>query len=683
MKKNLTLKIASLLVLFIAFIQFACKHELPAPGCNGSAFTVTAIQTAATLNQNNGTITATATGGTGFKYSLNGGAFQDSGHFSGLQPFKDYNLVGKNSLGCTDTVLVQIGSFDPCQGVTINVVLAKTDASPGATDATVTATANGGTGFMYSINSGAFQNSNTFSNLAPGDYTIAAKSAAGCMGLNVITVGTNNPCAGVTIAVTTAIVNPTAGQSNGSIMASASGGGSGFTYSLNNGAFQTGATFSGLAAGSYTITAKNSNGCTGVTTATLTTTDPCAGVTVAVTTTVVQPTTGQSNGSITATATGGTGFTYSINGSAFQTSGTFSGLATGNYTITAKNSNGCTGVTTVALGSTNPCAGVTVAVTTTSVNPAVGQSNGSITASATGGTGFTYSLNNGAFQASGTFNGLAAGNYTITAKNSNGCTGATTVTLTNVDPCAGITVVVTTTSVNPGTGLSNGSIIATATGGTGFTYSLNNGAFQASGTFSNLAAGTYTVTAKNSNGCLGVKQVVLTATNNCPTITITTAVVNTTPCATPTNNGSITVTATGSTGFTYNLNGGTYQASNAFANQNAGNYTVGVKDVNGCTKTQLVTIGVVASGPLFAAVRNLITTKCAGSGCHMNGTTTAGHNFDADCSVVSKWSQINGSCVTYSLKKMPINQQGTFITLTAAEKAIITNWVNAGHLYTQ
>jgi SprB repeat len=679
MKKSLTFKIASLLIIFLAVFQFACKHELPAPSCNGSAFKVTAVETPATLNQNNGTITATADGGTGFKYSLNGGSYQDTGYFAGLEPFKNYNVVGKNSLGCTDTVIVQIGSFDPCQGVVINVALAKTDVSPGKSDGTVTATASGGTGFTYSINSGAFQNSAVFSNLPPGDYTVAAKSAAGCMGLGQITINTSNPCAGINIGVTTNTVQPVAGQSNGSITAVATGS-TGFTYSLNNGAFQTSATFSGLAAGSYTITAKNANGCTGVTTASLMGTDPCAGVTVNVTTLKTDPTTGQSNGSITASATGGTGFTYSINGGAFQTSGTFSGLATGNYTITAKNSNGCTGVATVALGSTNPCAGVTVTVNPVAVNPALGQSNGSITASATGGTGFTYSLNNGAFQTSGTFSGLAAGNYTITAKNSNGCTGAATATLTAMDPCAGITVAVTANPVNPGTGLSNGSITASATGGTGFTYSLNNGAFQASGTFSNLAAGTYTVTAKNSNGCLGVKQVVLTAVSNCPTITINTTVVNTTPCATPTNNGSITVTATGSTGFTYNLNGGAYQTGAVFASQNAGNYIVGVKDANGCTQTKAVTIGVVASGPLFAAVRNLITTRCSGGGCHMNGTTTAGYNFDADCSIVSKWSQINGATVTYTLKKMPISPQAIF---TAAEKAIITNWVNAGHLYTQ
>lgn len=522
MKKRTTITIALSLVLFVAFFQFSCKHELPAPTCNGSYFKVAATQTAATLNQNNGSITATASGGSGFQFSLNGGAFQDSGYFSGLEPFKNYNLVGRNVLGCTDTMLIQIDSYDPCQGVTINVALSKTDATVNQTNGSITATATGATGFTYSLNGGAFQNSGTFTNLAPATYVVAAKSAAGCLGTNQVTVGTNNPCTGVTITVAT---------------------------------------------------------------------------------TLVQPTTGQSNGSITAVGSGGTGFTYSINNGAFQSSGTFSGLAAGNYSITAKNSNGCTGVTTVALGASNPCSGVTVAVTTTTVNPSTGQSNGSITASATGGTGFTYSLNNGAYQASGTFTGLAAGTYTVTAKNSNGCLGSAQATLVATSPCSG--------------------------------------------------------------------------TN----ITLSATVVNATPCVTPTNNGSITVTAGGSTGFTYNLNGGAYQAGNVFANQNAGSYIVGVKDVNGCTKTITVTVGVIAQGPLFAQVRTLISTRCSGSGCHMNGTTTAGYNFDPDCNIVSKWSQINSTSVLYSpgWVKMPKSPQAF---LTAAEKAIITNWINAGHRYT-
>jgi large repetitive protein len=831
----------SALIAFVTTILFfSCRHESPPESCESIGFKLSILKTDALLNASNGTITATATGGKGFQYSLNGSEFKDSGNFTGLAAFGSYKVVGRNSTGCTDTVDVTIGSFDPCAGVTINVTTTKVDASPNQSNGSITVTATGGNNITYSLNGGPFQSSGIFSNLAAGSYTIAAKSVAGCIGITQTTIGTNDPCSGVTLTVTSTTVQPGVNLSNGSITATASGGtgftyslnngafqasgtfsglaagnytltaknsngctgvtsvsltnadpcaavtvsvstttvrptntssngsisatatgGTGFTYSLNNGTFQASGTFSNLAAGNYTVTAKNSNGCSGVTTVSLVSIDPCAGVTVAVSTTTVQPSTGLSNGSITATATGGTGYTYSINGGAFQTSGTFSNLVAGNYTITAKNSNGCTGVTTVALGNANPCAGVTITISSTTVNPTIGQSNGSITSTATGGTGFTYSLNNGVFQASGTFSGLAAGSYTITAKNSNGCTGASTVTLTNIDPCAGITVAVTATTVNPSTGLSNGSITASATGGTGFTYSLNNaafqssgtfsnlaagtytitaknsngcigaatftltntdpcagltvlvttttvdpstgmsngsiiasatggtgftyslnsGAFQTSGTFSNLAAGTYTITAKNSNGCIGVKQVTLTAISPCTNtnITLTVTIVNTTPCVTPANNGSITVTASGSTGFTYNINGGAYQTSNIFASLNAGNYLIAVKDVNGCTKTLSVAVAVVAPGPLFSQMRTLITTRCSGSGCHMNGTTTAGYNFDADCSIVTNWSKINGACITLTLKQMPISPQPP---LTTTEKQIITNWVNAGHRYT-
>jgi hypothetical protein len=664
-------------IMIVVF--FSCRHEIPAPSCDKDPIQLTVTTTDASGNLFNGSIAASATGGSGFQYSLNGKAYQDNGYFGGLEPFKNYNVVVKNSWGCTDTAIVTIMTQDPCAGVTVAVSATKTDASPNISNGTITATATGGTGFTYSINGGAFQSTGNFTNLAAGNYDIVAKSSNGCLGTKQITIGVNDPCAGITVAITTTQVNPSIGLSNGSITAAGTGG-TGFTYSLNNGAYQSSGTFSNLVAGNYSVTAKNSNGCIGSTTVSLSGVDPCAGVTVTVSTTQVDPTTGLSNGSITASATGGTGFTFSLNGSAFQTSGTFTGLATGNYTVTAKNSNGCTGVKIVALGSTNPCAGITVSVTTTQVSPTTGLSNGSITASATGGTGFTYSLNGGTYQASGTFSGLAAGTYTVTAKNSNGCLGTATVVLTATNPCAGITVVVTTTQVNPTTGLSNGSITASATGGTGFTYSLNGGVFQTSGTFSGLAAGTYTITAKNSNGCLGTTQVTLTATSPCTNINIilTTVIVNTTPCVTPVT-GSITVTATGSSGFTYNLNGGVYQASNLFSALAAGNYTVGVKDINGCTKTSTATVGNVASGPIFAQMRNLISTRCSGSGCHMNGTTTAGYNFDNDCSIVSKWSQINQACVTYTLKKMPISPQPL---LTTAEKQIITNWINAGHRYT-
>ena len=480
----------------------------------------------------------------------------------------------------------------------------------------------------------------------------------------------------VSVTKTDALLN----LPNGTLTATATGG-SGFQYSLNGSAFKDSGYFAGLPAfGTYKIVGRNAAGCSDTVDVSIGSFNPCSGVVVNIVTTKVDATLNQSNGSITANVAGSAGVTYSINGGTFQSGGHFANLAAGNYTIAAKTSVGCLGTAQVSIGSNNPCSGVTVTVATTQVQPTGTQANGSITASATGGSGFTYKLNSGNYQTSGTFSALAAGNYTITAKNSNGCTGSVIVALGANNPCAGVTVAVTTSQVNPSGGLATGSITATATGGTGFTYSINTGAYQASGLFSNLSAGTFTISAKNSNGCLGTKQVTLAATSPCTNVNITVAasVVNTVPCSSPTNNGSITATAGGSTGLTYNLNGGAYQTGNLFLNLNAATYLVGVKDVNGCTKTLSVIVGVVPQGVTFAPVRALITAKCGGSGCHMNGAGTAGYNFDTDCSIVTYWSQINGSCVTGTLKKMPKSPQ---TALTTAQKQTITNWINAGHTY--
>ena len=86
----------------------------------------------------------------------------------------------------------------------------------------------------------------------------------------------------------------------------------------------------------------------------------------------------------------------------------------------------------------DPCAGVTITVAG-AVSPAfTGESNGSINASATGVTGtFTYKLNSGTYQSSFTFNSLAKGTYTVTAKSAAGCTGTKAFTITETSACTG------------------------------------------------------------------------------------------------------------------------------------------------------------------------------------------------------------------------------------------------------
>jgi len=673
---NLKSSCARLLtVLFFLSFAVSCLHE-PIPTCEGVDIQIEAIKTDAEPGQSNGTIVVTATGPSNyFTYSLNDSVYQASNKFMGLESGV-YNISVKNSWGCKGLKEIKVDKIDPCAGVKLTTAV--TNATLGKANGTIKGTITGDTGYTYKLNNGAFQASNTFSGLVAGNYTLTAKNTEGCVFTSQAIVGETDPCVGISVVVTATKTDPTINVSNGKITATATGG-TGLTYSLNGGTFQSTGAFTGLAAGNYTITAKNTDGCSGTTQVVLNAINPCTGVTVAVTTTIVNPTLTQSNGSITASATGGTGFTYSLNGGAYQSGGAFTGLAAGNYSITAKNADGCLGTTQVALGSANPCSGVTVAITGTVTNASIGVSNGSIVAAATGGTGFTFSLNNGAYQSSGTFSALPAGNYTITAKNADGCLGSAQFTIASINPCAGVTVVVTGTVTNASIGISNGSIAASATGSTGFTFSLNNGAYQANGTFTGLAAGNYTVTAKSSTGCTGSATFSVASVNPCTntTITISKTVTASNNCITP-GTGSITATASGSTGFTYNINNGAYQANGTFSALTPGTYTIGAKDVNGCTSTSSVTVGIVAAGPTYSLLKPLIQTRCSGSNCHTNGKTQKGYNFDTDCNIVKSWSGIEGSCITGKLGKMPIAPQPN---LTAAEKQIIIDWINAGHGY--
>jgi len=155
------------------------------------------------------------------------------------------------------------------------------------------------------------------------------------------------------------------------------------------------------------------------------------------------------------------------------------------------------------------------------------------------------------------------------------------------------------------------------------------------------------------------------------TITITPTAVAPTACGA---DGSISVAATGSTNFTYKLNtAGTYQAASVFNNISAGTYTVFVKDGAGCEKSASVTITPAANaGPLFAAVKNLITAKC--QSCHNNTVQNGGMNWAVDCNIVANQLNIKNRAV--ELGTMP--PAGP---LTPAEKDIITIWINAGGSY--
>lgn len=246
------------------------------------------------------------------------------------------------------------------------------------------------------------------------------------------------------------------------------------------------------------------------------------------------------------------------------------------------------------------------------------------------------------------------------------------------NPCTGITITVTATTANPTAAAANdGSINASAAGSSGFTFSINGGAFQSSGSFTNLAAGSYTIIAKNGSNCSGSSSFTLTASNACAgiTITVTNTATGTIPCEG--NTGTVTATATGGAGgFTYSVNGGAFQSSNTFSGLAAGNYTVTAKDANGCTGTSAAsTVSNLPAGPLFSAVKTLVQNNCVT--CHNAANANGGMNFSVECNIITNKDRIKARAVDGVPSPMP---EGGL--LPASERQKITNWINAGGKFT-
>lgn len=277
---------------------------------------------------------------------------------------------------------------------------------------------------------------------------------------------------------------------------------------------------------------------------------------------------GYSNGSATATSTGGIpALTYKWSNN--QTGLTATNLSAGTVNVTVTDSIGCSATASKTIS--QPTA---LSVTLSAVNVSCnGGTNGRINLVVTGGTpGYTY--NWGSDITSQNRTGLIAGTYTVTVTDSAGCTATATKTITQPNLISP-TLTATNVSCNGG---NNGAITLTATGGTSpYTYNWGNNVTSANR--SNLVAGIYTVTITDSLDCSVSASKTITqpaAISVVPTVTNVSCNGG--------NNGSINLTVTGGTpGYTYNWGSGvTTQNRSELA---AGTYSVTITDAANCTAT--------------------------------------------------------------------------------------------------
>ena len=381
--------------------------------------------------------------------------------------------------------------------------LSSTSTAPscGASNGSINITAaptSGGITYTYSWSPNV-SSSASASNIAAGTYQITITSSTGCVKDTSITLTSGN-------APTAIVVNnndPTCGQSNGSINLGIVTGGNGpYTYSLNGAAYSSSLSYTNLASGTYTLSVKDNNGCiynapdiilnngSGPSDILYTLTNAKCGL---------------NNGAINITGTtgGNAPYTYSLNGGPLSSTTAYTNLSAGNYSIEVKDNGGCTFILSNLSLTVTPAITSIISIIT---NSTCSQANGAIDISSVlGGTQpFTYNFNNGnQFTAQTSYNGLTAGNYSITAQDANLCLYTVNVSVLNDNSVNGPQQLFT--SLTPiECGASNGAIkIDSVTGGVSpYQYKFQNGAYASQTIFDNLPSGVYNISIKDSNSCV-------------------------------------------------------------------------------------------------------------------------------------------------------------------------------------
>ncbi len=404
-----------------------------------------------------------------------------------------------------------------------------------------------------------------------------------------------------------------------------------FTYLWSTGA-TTDSIFN-LSAATYTVTITDNNG--GIKDTTFIISEPPA---LSCSASSSPSCVGQSTGSATTSSTGGTSpYSYLWNTVPPKTTSSVSGLASGGYTVTVTDANGCTAITTANVGSANP---PTVTPSQTNVSCNAG-SDGTATANAVGGnTPYSYQWSNG--QNSATAIGLSAGTYFVTVSGSNSC--ASTDSIIVLESSTPLSANITSTNISCNSG-SNGTALAAGTGGTSpYSYLWNNGLTTAS--ITGLGTGTFNATVTDSTGCVLVTNQVTISEPAPLAINI-----SSTDAKCGMDNGTAIAVATGGVG-SYSFNWSNGDFSSQADSLPAGNYFLSVTDANGCTKAGSKNI--LQLGSPTVSIPSPINTSCFGS---CNGSATAivtggasPYNFIWDDLLASSSATLSALCAgSYSV----------------------------------
>jgi gliding motility-associated-like protein len=562
------------------------------------------IQDATCPGINNGAISASATGSMPpFEYSLDGITYQSSPVFSALAP-GTYTVYVRDVALCVDTENGVVGVGPGPQLDTIEVI----DASCGIANGSIEVFAvNGTTPYTYSIDGIVYGLSGLFPGLGAGTYPMYVIDAAGCTDTLPVIV----EASGAPVIDDIIIEDATCGNADGSIMIVASGGVPPYMYSINGGvSFQSSDFFGSLLSGSYPIVVEDAMGCQITDNATI---QNVGGPVIDAIVTV--PTTcGQTDGSITVTATGVPSLMYSINGTTYQTSSVFLDQPNGNYTVYVKDGNGCITTQMVTITTTDGPQLISIVETNTNC----GEDDGTILITATGGTGdLEYLLNGDSYGDQNFIGDLEAGTYVVVVEDENGCTASGQVTIDDSELPDFDEYPVTAHCGQP-----DGQIEVEGFDGVSpYTFSFNGGNFGSTTVWTGLISDFYTIVVMDAEGCIYERDVFVP---DRPAPVISSVQISLPGCGL--FDGAIEVSTPApypGQVLMYSIQLPFYQASPIFDPVAPGTYTINVKDQFGCQATP-VTVTINPNPVPTIANINVVDTDCGLTNGEITVTATGG-----------------------------------------------------------
>jgi hypothetical protein len=555
-----------------------------------------------------------------------------------------YTVIVTNANNCNTTSAATVVTITPAPTATISST--STQICQGGS---LVLNANTGTGLTYQWQKEgsnlAGETNPNYTATTIGTYTVIVTNAAGCSQTATAITITVNPLSAGAATITNA--TPTVFCQGSNVVLNANTGAT-LRYTWQN----NGVTIPNATGSSYVATTS------GVITVVILDINSSCTVTSAPTTVTVNPiptpiinannnTSICQGDTVRLTASGGATYAWSNN----TTNATLAATTAGTYTVTVTSAANCSATTSQSVSiRTLPTATVTPASSTTFCL------GGNVTLNANAGSGFGYQWQNngtsilGATSASYMTN--TAGNYRVIVTGGNGCVSTSTASAVVVNALP--TPVFTPSGV---IAICQGdSARVQIAGGTSYAWSDNS-----TGTsIWAKAAGPYTVTVTDANGCVATASKSLTV-NALPTATITAGGV-TSVCP----DDVVSLSANAGTGFMYqwrrnagNITGAT---NRTFSAVTAGAYSVSVTDANGCKATSAETTVTIFSRPTVS----FTSSVQAGTGSVMNFTNTSsagtvrwyfGDALNSTSTVANPtfWYKANG---TYSVRLVVTNANG-------------------------